>query len=119
MGHDDWDGRPLGSDPLSLVVLDIGDDRTLPIFAAGTGETCCMIRHGQVAGFLLAHTESLIVCYDAGTIFWTIADLLDLARDRAALDALWGLPREGRLRDIKLLDQLIREAGHPARPRAA
>ena len=49
----------------------------------------------------------------------TLVSGLARAREREALDALWDLPKSGRLRDVRLLDQLIRETKHPSRSHPA
>ncbi len=119
MSHAAWDGQRLDCDPLSLVLLRIGEARPAPILAAGAGEGQWVIRPEQIGEFLRAHRETLIICHDVGPLFWTISDHLRGGSDQTALDVWWDWPRSGRLRDVMLLDQLIREANHRARPDAA
>ena len=116
MGPNLWNGRTLEGTALSLVGLGPGAGPAIPIFAAAVAGSWCSIWPDRVAAFLVAHRTATFVCHDSGPLFWRIADHLARAREREALDALWDLPESGRLRDIRLLDQLIQETKHPARP---
>lgn len=85
MSHAAWDGQRLDCDPLSLVLLRIGEARPAPILAAGAGEGQWVIRPEQIGEFLRAHRETLIICHDVGPLFWTISDHLRGGSDQTAL----------------------------------
>lgn len=117
MNQADWTGQPLGSNHLALAVSTaaVGSPLTL---AASTGGRRYTVRPGQVGEFLRAHGGATFVCHDVGSVFWAVFDHLNRGSEGVALGVLWRLARSGRLHDIRLLDQLVRAAEHPSRPRA-
>ena len=118
MEHD-WDGQPLGGDLVALIMRAGDGIGPMPVFAAGAADRRCVVRPEQLGEFLRVHRGASFVSHDVGPLFWTLADHLRSTSEEAALGILWDLAREGRLHDVTLLDQLIRAAEGPSRPREA
>lgn len=112
MAVDAWDGRPLGEPPISLGLLmsgpsGEGSPPTVAFAAASSDAGRCVMRPEQIGPFLLVHQGSQLICHDSASFHWAIRGLLGPGPGSGTLEALWAFSREGRLLDVRLLDQLL------------
>ena len=77
------------------------------IGAACGGGSVFILTPDQFGPFLRQHQNAVLVCHNAAEFHW----LLDghLRSDTAGREALWAFSRNGRLVDIMLLDQHVRQ----------
>ncbi len=108
-----WDGDPLGQGPIALVALvEQAPDVTgtmEPVVGAATAEEYVELVQEQIAAFLQAHADRVLLGHDAAKVHWSLHECLKSAQaPHNMLQTLWSFSRESRLHDIMLLDQRCR-----------
>ena len=104
-----WDGSRLSDRDFAFRVF--GSTATSPIFGAAHGDKgACVVQPNQLGPFLRVHADLPIICDDISSWFWPFHHYLNNVPDPRAVEDLWGYAESCRIRDLPILDQLIRLA---------
>ncbi len=116
-----WDGRSFQNGILAVdtETTSISDDETIPelvLTSASDGDRHLVMVADHVADFVVDHHHHTLIFHNSSFDFWVLHRHFAATGRQDAIEAIWAMAAEGRLRDTMLLDQLVALARTGARP---
>lgn len=108
-----WDGKPLDSQQLALVLFCGSNAPTQVLLgAAAWGAGATLVHTDKLGEFLQSHAVHHFICHEVAKWHWALDALFRGQLNLKALEALWALSSECRLTDLQLLDQQLTSWNH-------